>query len=173
DAVHRGHPHVHQDDIGGRTSQPVDRLASICRLQHYLQVGLRRDEHRKAGPNQLLVVDERHPDRPFHEVAHGTAAPSPVAHEASVLPRGRSASTSNPPSVLVRVCRVPPCRSTRSLMPRRPRPLPSRPGQPDGPWPSSETTTRARWLSYCTRTTTLADGPACRITLVRASCTIR
>ena len=56
------HPHVHQDDVGRRDGERLERLASVARLAHDGHVGLGVDHQLQAGADERLVVDEEDPD---------------------------------------------------------------------------------------------------------------
>ena len=77
DAVHHGHPDVHQDHVGPSGCRELDRRAAVTRLADDLEVGLGGDQHPDSRPEQRLVVDERDPDRATHaDTAESTAARS-------------------------------------------------------------------------------------------------
>ena len=62
ESVHVGHADVHEDDVGQFAPGVLDRLPPGTRFAHDLEVvGLR--EHRGDPlPNELVIVDEEHPN---------------------------------------------------------------------------------------------------------------
>jgi hypothetical protein len=105
-AVEVRHADVHQDDVGSRDRERLERGAAIAGLADHLHVGLRLDEHPETRPDEGLVVDEE----------------DPGAHAA-----GRTAWTSKPPSSRGPAVSRPSWTSTRSRMPTSPSPRPSPP----------------------------------------------
>ena len=60
DAVHDGHLHVHEHDVGPQRARQLDGLGAVGGLADDLEVVLDREDHPEAGPHELLVVDEEH-----------------------------------------------------------------------------------------------------------------
>src|SRR6185436_17398068 len=155
--VDLGHADVHHHDVGAELTHERDRGAAVVGLAHHLEVVLRVEQEAEAGPDQRLVVGEHHSD-------HRLATTSAV---------GRCASTRKPPPTRGPAVSTPPTVAARSRMPARPWPAPSA-GPVAAPSPSSVTSTVSPPLPSCVSTTTVwARGPACRITFVSDSCTIR
>ena len=69
DAVHPGHLHVHQDDVGAGGACQLDRLQAVGRLPDDLHVLLDGEDHREAGAHHGVVVDEQHPEPGGHPAA--------------------------------------------------------------------------------------------------------
>ena len=67
-AVHPGHPDVHQHHVGALAAGQVDRLRAVGGLAHHLEVVGRVDQHVEPGADQRLVVGEQDPD-------HGACLP--------------------------------------------------------------------------------------------------
>ncbi len=60
DAVHPGHTHIHQHDIGFQRRGLRDRRLAGAGLADNLDVVLRIEQHGEARAHQLLVVHEEH-----------------------------------------------------------------------------------------------------------------
>jgi hypothetical protein len=60
DAVHAGHPQVHQDHLGRRRRWRRGRLAAVGGLTHDLHPA-ELEDHPQAVTDEVLVVDEEHP----------------------------------------------------------------------------------------------------------------
>jgi hypothetical protein len=63
DAVHLGHADVHQDDVRGQFTHPLDRVAAVHRLADDLDVRHRAQQDREALAHHHLVVRDQHADR--------------------------------------------------------------------------------------------------------------
>ncbi len=89
DAVHPGHPHVHQHHVGVQRAHLGQRRGAVARLADHLQVVLGVQDHREAHPQQRLVVDEQHPDRARRSSVIGPPPGSGMrhVHPPPVLPR--------------------------------------------------------------------------------------
>ncbi len=81
DPVHRGHPHVHQHDVGRELGRQGDRGGAVAGLADDLQVLLRVEDHAEAEADQLLVVGQQYPDAHTGSRPPGTvsARPNPPA----------------------------------------------------------------------------------------------
>jgi hypothetical protein len=64
DAVESRHSDVHEDHVGGGRPERSERLAAVTRFADDSHIGLGVDDHRQAGADELLVVDQVHPDHP-------------------------------------------------------------------------------------------------------------
>jgi hypothetical protein len=63
DAVHRGHPDVHQDHVGRERTHEREGLRARARLAHHLEVaGL--EEGQEGFAEAGVVVHDENPDRP-------------------------------------------------------------------------------------------------------------
>ena len=60
DAVQHGHPDVHQHHLGALARDQVERLAPVRRLSDDLDGGRLVQDQPQSGPDQGLVVDDRH-----------------------------------------------------------------------------------------------------------------
>jgi len=78
-------------------------LVPVRGLADDLDVGLGRQDHAEAGPDQCLIVDDEYPDRHGAVVASGSRAAT------TNPPSGRGPASSSPPSIV-----------TRSRIPTRP-----------------------------------------------------
>ena len=97
DAVHAGHPDVEQAHVRAQPPGQLDGLAPVGGLADDLDAGLRVEDHRQPGADDLLVVrDERR--------GRSRAAPRAAARRSTVQPPPGSGPASN----------VPPSRSARS-----------------------------------------------------------
>src|SRR6185312_13373317 len=109
-------------DVRPRPAGLLDCLPAVAGLADDMHVGLRLEDHPKAGPHELLVVGEE-------DVRHGAGS------------SGSRACSRQPPSGRGPLSSSPPYRETRSRIPTSPWPLPS-------PWlrpsPASVTST-SRW----------------------------
>lgn len=75
DAVHDGHPDVHEDDVRGSLRAQRDGRLAVGSLAHHVDVRLGAEDHLQAGADQRLVVGQDDAD---HEtsVAYGSHAVS-------------------------------------------------------------------------------------------------
>ena len=62
-AVHVGHPDVHQHDVGPQLRRRRHRLGPVGGLADHLDAA-RGEDHPEAGADQVLVVGDEHPGRP-------------------------------------------------------------------------------------------------------------
>ena len=61
DAVHHGHPHVHQHDVGLGRGDQLQRLGAVARLPHHHElVGVEERDEGVAEPR--VVVHDQHAD---------------------------------------------------------------------------------------------------------------
>ncbi|GAA2791914.1 hypothetical protein GCM10020219_073910 [Nonomuraea dietziae] len=65
DAVHPGHPDVHEDHVGAGGRRHADGLLAARRLSHDVQVGYGADERRQARTDENLIVDDEYLDHAF------------------------------------------------------------------------------------------------------------
>ena len=158
-AVHFRHADVHQHDVGSVLADGVDGLEAVARFGDDIDVGLVLEDHRKAATHEGLVVDDGDADGHVLSISKGMWA----------LTRKRSGGSGS-------AVKVPPSSAARSRMPAMPYPDAGSPAA--APWrperamvltmsmtsPTSSTPT-VRW--------TEGFGPACLMTLVRDSCTMR
>src|SRR5439155_8100409 len=56
DPVDVRHPDVHEDDVRLEPAYRLNRLETVGRLGHHLDVGCGLEDHAKPRPNQRLVV---------------------------------------------------------------------------------------------------------------------
>src|SRR5512132_243054 len=125
DAVHRGHPHVHHDDVGTLPGERTYRVGAVDRLADDLDVLLGVEDQAEPAAHQRLIVGDHDPDR----------------HDDPSCASGISAWTANPPPWRIPVSSTPPYSPTRSRIPTRPWPGSS---LVDGPTPSSSTSITIR-----------------------------
>ena len=108
----RGHADVHQHDVRPIAACSSHGLSPIGCLGHHLDLRVRPQDQREAGPDQLLVI--RHHDRDHR---------SPPSISAASARAGMCASTWNPPSTPAPVSAArrtrPPARASRSGRGRR------------------------------------------------------
>ena len=88
EAIHPGHPDIHEYDVRARPGHLANRRDPVLGLADHLKVGLSLDEHADTGAHQRLVIGDQDPDR--HERA------------------GSQACTENPPPGRGPACRLPP-----------------------------------------------------------------
>ena len=133
-----------------RRPRPVGGLAD------HLDVGLRVEDHREAGPDQLLVVGEQHPDR------HAGSARISAARTAKP-PLGRRTGVGGAAAAA----------ATRSRIPSSPfrRASAVRPG--GAPAPVVDDLHRSTASGVADDRTRAPARPACLSALVSDSCTIR
>ena len=103
EAVHAWHPDVHEHDVRAERLDQGERLGPVVGLADDGDVRLGVEDHPQPGADELLVVDEQHPDH------------------VGPLSNGSRACTENPPPGRGPVCRLPPYSATRSRMPTSPR----------------------------------------------------
>ena len=60
DPGERGHPHVHEHDVGDQVLGLLDGLLAIGGLTHEFDVGLLLEDHLQAATEQGVVVDDHH-----------------------------------------------------------------------------------------------------------------
>src|SRR5947209_976596 len=152
-AVDAGHADVHEEHVGCSPPCHADRLFAVARLTDDVDVVLGVEQGPETGPHQGLVVgqgDVDHDDRSTGNTAR-TAYPPP----------GRGAASRWPPNA-----------AARSRMPGMPLPPPTVDGPAPAPSPSSVTSTTKSSPSAEMRTAAVLAW-AWRVTLVRASCTMR
>jgi hypothetical protein len=77
-AVHPGHAHVHQDDVGLQALDDLEGLVAVTGLADELEVGLGLEDHPEAHAQQLLVVDEHDRGAGHAGVAAVVAGPGPA-----------------------------------------------------------------------------------------------
>src|SRR6266568_577685 len=147
-AVHAGHPDVHQHYVRAKCARGANGLVSVCRLTDDSDVGLRVKNHGEAAAEQILIIGDED------------------AHHAP-YPTGSVAATTKP-SLPGPARSMPPQAAVRSRIPTRPCP----PVTPSAPFPSSATST-SRAVSTQRNRTCTAPASAWHKTLVSASCTIR
>ena len=89
DAVHHGHPHVHQDDVGRGVSHQLQGLVAVARLAHDRQlVGVQERDQGVAEPG--VVVHQQDPDqREVRRQARQVGGGYHVAHAGSIGTSGR------------------------------------------------------------------------------------
>ena len=97
------HPDVDEDDVDRHAPEHVERFDAIARFGRDDELGYELEQRSDALPDERLIVDNRNPD------GHGRR-------------RGMLASTSNPPSRVLRASTWPPSAAKRSRMPVRPCP---------------------------------------------------
>jgi hypothetical protein len=134
-AVHSRHPHIHDHHVGRDLARQPDGGGPVGCLADHGEVGLAAEHHGEAGPDQVLVVDEQHPDRhaaprdrgrpglAVRAVAVAAVAVAAVAVAAvavAVAGSGRRAVTSKPPPGRGPAWTLPPYRAARSRIPVRP-----------------------------------------------------
>ncbi len=85
DAVHAGHPYVHQDHVGAQFGGHPHRLAAVARLADHLGVGGGLQQHAETQALEWLVVHDE----------HGRHAAPPVVPVSGVV--SRVARTVQPP----------------------------------------------------------------------------
>src|SRR5262249_56157086 len=95
EAVERGHADVHQHHVRGVGVYHGGHLGSIGCLAHQGQVGRAADDHREAGPDERVIVDDEDPDRGVH-LGHGSHAQSRKS------PAAVGPCSSRPPARLAR-----------------------------------------------------------------------
>ena len=61
-AVHAGHPDIHQDHIGCGGAERLESLNAVAGLGNHFKVRLRIDQHAKTRTDQMLVINQGHPD---------------------------------------------------------------------------------------------------------------
>src|SRR5205085_2109396 len=127
-----------------------ERFARAPGLADDLDVVLRIEEHAQPGAHDRVVVHDQDAD-------HGTGTSATI-----VVPAPGDDSMSRRPS----------SSPTRSRMPTRPRPCPSREDSCAKPTPLSSTTAVTE-RSFRTTTIVTRVARACVTTFVSASCTIR
>ena len=93
DPVHRGHPHVHQDDVGRELGRQRDRGGAVACLADHFKVLLRVEDHPKAETDQLLIVGQQYPD------AHTGSSPPGTVRRVRTLqpPSGAGPVSTSPP----------------------------------------------------------------------------
>ena len=124
DPVQFRHPHVHHHDIGGALPGQPYRGAAVRGLARHLNVGLAAEDHGESGADQILVIDEQHPDRHAASLAVGRPAGGGPCRAADAAGSGSRALTSKPPPGRGPAWTVPPYITARSRIPASPWPLP-------------------------------------------------
>src|SRR5690606_13953738 len=171
DAVHDGHAHIHEHDVGPEAARLRERGGAVVGLAHHLDVGLRVEDRHEPHAEHRLVVDDEHPDA--HE-AFSRAVSSGVAAYAA------RATTRNPPPGSGPCSSTPPTHVMRSIMPRMPCPpasLGASSASPPSPsWasgaPPFSTVSHSSSPSLSSPTCTSAPR-AWRTTLLSDSCATR
>ena len=82
DPVHLGHADVKQDQIGLERAGELDRLGTVGRLGHHLELRPAVDEAAHGLAIEHLVIDEQYPRR---RIPH--SSPIPVADRQSAASR--------------------------------------------------------------------------------------
>jgi hypothetical protein len=60
DAIHAGHAHVEQNDVGSQLNGELERVASVARFARNFHVGNFAEQAPQALPRRRLVVDDQH-----------------------------------------------------------------------------------------------------------------
>ena len=109
DAVHLGHPHVHQHDLGRVLAHEPYRVPPVGGTGDDGDVGLRLEQRREPGAHDLLVVDDERPD-------HAGAPASSGSIASTANPAPSAAPHENDPPAMVARSRIPtsPCPATGS-----------------------------------------------------------
>ena len=103
DAVQAGHADVHQDDVGPQGGQPLDGFEATDALGHDLEPVGGGEDPGQAGPDDRLVVHERHPDHRVPPSATGRASfASSGSVQVTSHPSGVGPAVSSPPSAAAR-----------------------------------------------------------------------
>src|SRR5581483_11764329 len=155
DSAHPGHLQVHERDVRPQSRHEPHGLLAIPRLADDLDARLPVQQGTYALPHHGVVVHEHDPNRGFTLTAH----------------RGNSTRTRVPAPGALSTWSLPPSRSARSRIPRRPNPAPPL-NAGSKPMPSSATSRNARPPQVSSRTVTWL-ACACRNTLFSASCASR
>ena len=72
DAVHDGHAHVHEHDVGLQLPRECDGFGAVRRLARDLDPGLGREDHAEARAHERLVIGEQDADQ--RSLSYGSAA---------------------------------------------------------------------------------------------------
>jgi hypothetical protein len=72
DPVEDRHADVHHDHVGLEPLGDIDPILAVGGLADHLDVRLVLEDHPEPGPNELLVVDQDHPDRGAHRSTAGS-----------------------------------------------------------------------------------------------------
>src|SRR6185437_15482411 len=70
DAVHHGHPQVHQSDIWLMLTKQLHRLPAICRLGGNFHARLRLNDGGQATANYRMVIRDENSDLRFYFARH-------------------------------------------------------------------------------------------------------
>ena len=73
-AVHLGHPHVHEDEVRRQLCRGLDRCPAVRDLADHLEVRLRAQHHAEPAADQGLVVGDQHPDHGVRHAVNGSEA---------------------------------------------------------------------------------------------------
>jgi hypothetical protein len=66
DAVHDGHAHVHQDDVGGQLAADLHRLGPVAGGADHREVRLGVQQRGEAGAHHVVIVGDDDPDGRRH-----------------------------------------------------------------------------------------------------------
>src|SRR5215813_3119423 len=163
-AVHDGHPDVHQHHVGPQGPGLAYRLDPVTGLADDLQIRSGVDQDPESGAHKGLVVGDQHADR----VAGGARTAVGLAGHRRRSSAGRRATTAKPPPGRGSAVNWPPSSAARSRIPTMPRPGErglgwAGPGSPParaGPGPSS-VTVMVSSDGPCATSTSAWAVPAC------------
>src|SRR5699024_11971667 len=128
----------HQHHIGSLAGDQLDGLGAVGGLTDHLDVVLDGEHHRETGPDQCLVVHQCHTD------GHAKVLSS-VGSVSCCCGTGNRTRTRQPGwCSRGPISTMPWCRSARSVIPRRPYPVPAVPGRGR---PASSTSTSSHCVS--------------------------
>ena len=99
DAVHLRHPDVHEHDVRAGGAGLRHGFGAGGGFPDHRDVVLQVEQQPEAGPHQLLVVDEKHPDRSV--TAHPFVVPAGARGSRAVTvkpPPVRGPASNSPPS---------------------------------------------------------------------------
>ena len=62
-AIHDGHPEIHEDEVRLQLVAERDGFLAIARLAHDHQIWFATEQQTQAGPSQLMIINDEQPSR--------------------------------------------------------------------------------------------------------------
>src|ERR1700735_2923206 len=176
DPVEPRHANVHQHNIGPVRGDACNRRRPVSRLANHAQIIGRRQDGPKPGPHQRVIVRQQDPK---HRIRHDLSPPTGRSGSARRQPsHGNAAVSTKSPPPSGPCASVPPASATRSARLTSPSPDPgSSPTRSPASRPLTgsllRTSTSSPSPAQPASEPAAAVVPACLLTLVSASRTIR